>query len=323
MDNPFFSIVMPAFNAEEHIQRALDSVKRQDFKSWEIVVFDDGSTDSTYEIIKIYSNENNRVRAYRQSNAGPAVARANAIAKAKGKYIVILDADDYIADDFMSKAANTINSTCADIIVPDIKYVYPDGIERRVNKFVEFGWNDGQIIEGGKQAFDLTIPWKLHGHQILYRELALHYYTKEAVSFNNYNSDEYLTRLLYLNCNKVALSSAEYCYYIGADSITRQASLKRFCSLQTMDKIVDIGNSKNVYIETRVKIFNEYYITFSGLKNSVSQLSEIDRKQAQYLLDNAYRNSYRKKMRFSIWMAASLRTKIKFLLSLISINFIR
>lgn len=323
MDNPFFSIVMPAFNAAEYIQRALDSVKRQDFESWEIVVFDDGSTDDTPEILNNNSNVDCRIRVFSQANAGPGVARANAIAKSVGRYIVILDADDYLSNGFLSKVNSTITSTNADIIVPDIKYVYPDGVIRRVNKFAEYNWNNEQTIAGGKYALDMTIPWRLHGHQIIKREFALCYYTKEAVSFNNYNSDEFITRILYYRCKKIALSSAEYCYYIGSDSVTRKPSLKRFQSLQTMDKLVDICNTEDVLMYTRIKVYNEYYVTLSNLKKNVSQFSEDDRKQAIYLLDNAYSNSYRKKMRFSMLVAAPLRTKIKFLLSLISIRFIR
>lgn len=222
MDKPFFSVVMPAYNASAIIHQSVESVLRQSYDSWEMVVFNDGSTDNTLDILKKYQSEDSRLHIYSQSNAGYAVARANAIAKATGSYIIILDADDMLEDDFMAKALKTIISNQADIIVPDIHYLYPDGSQKKPNSFVELGWTEGMIFNGGEEAFSLTIPWKLHGHQIIKSDFAKRIYTVDAISFNRFNSDEYITRVMYYEADKVTLSSAQYYYYIGLDSITRR-----------------------------------------------------------------------------------------------------
>lgn len=89
------SIVMPAFNSSTYIGQAIDSVLRQSFKSWELLIVDGGSTDKTLSIINEFEMIDSRIRLINNLNdRGPAHARAKGISNAKGKYIAFLDADD-------------------------------------------------------------------------------------------------------------------------------------------------------------------------------------------------------------------------------------
>lgn len=88
---PLFSTVIPVFNRAELIRPTLDSVLAQEFTDQEIIVVDDGSTDTTLQTLASYGD---RIRVLRQKNSGPAVARNLGIAQAGGKYITILDSDD-------------------------------------------------------------------------------------------------------------------------------------------------------------------------------------------------------------------------------------
>ena len=83
------SVIIPAYNAEETIGRCLESMTRQSFKNFEVIVVDDGSKDKTSEIVKGFS----KVRLLRQKNAGPAVARNNGAKAAKGEIIIFTDSD--------------------------------------------------------------------------------------------------------------------------------------------------------------------------------------------------------------------------------------
>ena len=88
---PFVSVVVPAYNAGECIERAIESVLAQTFCDYEVIVVDDGSTDNTAEAVRKYGP---KVQYIHQANAGVSVARNAAIAVAKGKWIAFLDADD-------------------------------------------------------------------------------------------------------------------------------------------------------------------------------------------------------------------------------------
>lgn len=92
MNKPKVSVVIPAYNAENYVNRAIESVLSQTMPPFEIIVIDDGSQDGTYTRASSYGGI---VKCYKQANSGPASARNFAIKKSKGDYIAFLDADDY------------------------------------------------------------------------------------------------------------------------------------------------------------------------------------------------------------------------------------
>jgi len=87
-----FTILMPVFNEGRHVRKAIDSVLQQTFTDFELIVIDDGSTDSSVELIRSYQP---RVKLLQQYHKGAEVARNNGAAIAKGEYLVFLDGDDF------------------------------------------------------------------------------------------------------------------------------------------------------------------------------------------------------------------------------------
>lgn len=91
----FFSICIPAYNAENYIEECVNSLFNQSFQDWEAIIIDDGSADKTFEIARRFVERNpERVSVTHTPNQGPYLARRVAFAQAKGKYILCLDADD-------------------------------------------------------------------------------------------------------------------------------------------------------------------------------------------------------------------------------------
>jgi glycosyltransferase involved in cell wall biosynthesis len=93
-NSPLVSVIIPAYNAENFIERTLESVRLQTYKNIEILVIDDGSQDRTDEIVKSVAQQESRLILLQQANTGVAAARNLAIQKAKGEFIAPIDADD-------------------------------------------------------------------------------------------------------------------------------------------------------------------------------------------------------------------------------------
>ena len=90
------SIITPSYNSEQFISQTIDSVLSQTYEDWEMIIVDDGSSDTTVEIIRECIAKDNRIKLIRlDKNSGPAIARNRAIKEAKGRYIAFLDSDDF------------------------------------------------------------------------------------------------------------------------------------------------------------------------------------------------------------------------------------
>lgn len=113
------SVVVPVYNSEKYIVEALDSILASDYANIEVVCVDDGSKDSSLEILKNYASKDKRVRVYYQSNAGACAARNYAISLSRGELILPVDSDNKITSTFISRAVNVMISDV------DVKVVAP------------------------------------------------------------------------------------------------------------------------------------------------------------------------------------------------------
>lgn len=125
---PKVSIYIPAYNAQNTICDAIDSALKQSYKDLEVCVCDDGSTDSTLEILERYFSNNKRVRWVSQKNGGIGSASNTAVKMAKGIYIGQLDSDDYLAIDVVEKCvAEMDKSLRTGLVYTSYENEYPDG----------------------------------------------------------------------------------------------------------------------------------------------------------------------------------------------------
>ncbi len=120
LSTPHFSVIIPVFNGESFIARAIESVLTQTFPAEEILVIDDGSTDRTAEVVARYGT---RVRSIRQTNRGVSVARNMGAQVAQGDWLTFLDADDWYFPDRLRMHANLLSAHPAlDFLTGDYEY---------------------------------------------------------------------------------------------------------------------------------------------------------------------------------------------------------
>lgn len=113
MSNPTVSVIVPVYNAEKYLIDCLNSLSAQEYRDFEVVIVDDGSTDRSPDIIHARQAEDDRFRSFRTENYGVSHARNVGIAKAKGDYFCFVDADDFVAKDFLSVLLNGIGNAAA------------------------------------------------------------------------------------------------------------------------------------------------------------------------------------------------------------------
>lgn len=95
-ESPYFSIILPVYNGERYLPQTLDSVLRQAYSNFELIIINDGSVDSTLEICQRYSNKDSRIKLINKKNEGVSVARNRGLDAAKGEYLIFVDGDDIL-----------------------------------------------------------------------------------------------------------------------------------------------------------------------------------------------------------------------------------
>lgn len=117
------SVIIPAYNAENNIEFCVNSVLNQKVMDIEIIIVNDGSADSTGEIIDNIAALDSRVKVFHQSNFGVSYSRRKGLSKASGKYCVFLDSDDYWDENFLVEISHQIKDNELDLIMFNFKRV--------------------------------------------------------------------------------------------------------------------------------------------------------------------------------------------------------
>ncbi len=143
MSSPFFSIIIPSFNYGQFIGQTIQSLQKQSFADWECIIIDDESSDNTGEVVSEIAKHDSRILYYYQKNTGQAGARNKGLQIASGKYIQLLDADDYLETDKLNHFYQYL------VLNPETDLLYGEGrlfIENDIKKLRlnYFGLEDKQ-----------------------------------------------------------------------------------------------------------------------------------------------------------------------------------
>lgn len=162
------SIIIPVYNAEEHLHCCIESVLKQTFTDFELLLVDDGSRDRSGEICDEYAAKDARVRVFHKMNAGVSSARNVALSNAKGIWVTYIDSDDWVANDYLMNLYGAVGQDC-DLVVSFATLVQNDGLFQRPNNVdVVLEKENLQNLFVEHKLHIYTSPWgKLYKRQIV------------------------------------------------------------------------------------------------------------------------------------------------------------
>lgn len=152
----FFSVILPLFNKAPYVKRTIQSVLSQTFGDFELIIVDDGSTDSSFEIARNAIDGDLRCRIVHQENSGVSVTRNKGVALSSGDYICFIDGDDWWAPQFLERMAWLIGAYPDAGIYGTNYYYVKNGRERVCVKNVETGYINYCKVYSEGMAMPLT-----------------------------------------------------------------------------------------------------------------------------------------------------------------------
>lgn len=225
------TLIIPSFNGEKYIRKAVDSVIYQSISNWKLLIIDDCSTDQTYDIALDYQEIDSRISVYQnEKNYGSArQSFLRGVSLAKTEWVAVMGQDDYLETSYFEKMTNRSHDVKADIILSRTVSTL-DGITEK--GFLPHGDFDMNQIIRGKDACKMTIgSWRigLNG-AFIKKGLFENIIVDDKVEMN---MDEVDSRVLLANSQNVAFCDAKYYYLIRNDSICRKISPKLFDKIKT------------------------------------------------------------------------------------------
>lgn len=231
------SIIVPVYNSEHTIARCINSVLNQSYRDWELILVNDGSSDSSEQICREFTDKDQRIKLFNKENGGVSSARNLGLRKVSGEYVTFIDSDDYIKEDHLIDLLrylnNDIDLVCsyATIITAQDSYSekYPSAIIDESNFQNMFVYNDMHWH---------TSPWgKLYKTKII-TDNKLNFYDGMHIG-----EDAVFLFTYMLLCKKILISnSTNYCYYSdNCGSLTKRInSIKsELLSYRNISHIVD------------------------------------------------------------------------------------
>lgn len=158
---PLVSVIVPVYNGEKYISECIESIINQDYDNIELIVVNDGSTDSSLNILENFASKDKRIRIISKENGGVSLARNEAIRNMQGKYFCLVDQDDCIAPDYVSYFLRLIRENNTEIaIVPQARRFMGKKPEKTLDEkdFIEV-WSGNKAVCEMLYYNIIIAPW--------------------------------------------------------------------------------------------------------------------------------------------------------------------
>lgn len=211
------SVIVPVYNVEKYLKRCLDSLINQTLSDIDIICINDGSKDSSLQILEQYAQKDSRIVIYNQENSGLSVARNTGLEHASGEYIGFVDSDDWVDLDFYEKLYNSAKNNNADIAVADFIREHPNKKPKRLKLKEE------KIYTTPEDKFMIC---KVHREGCvwnkIYRTEFIHSINLKFVPKMYYEDRDFTISSLYFSKKLVTTPNTYYRYFVNPKSIVNK-----------------------------------------------------------------------------------------------------
>lgn len=267
------SIILPVYNAEEYLERCLDSILEQNYDNIELIAIDDGSIDKSWNILLTYKkNYPNKLLCFRQENMGVSKTRNRGIELATGDYLLLIDNDDYFDEDYINTFVKEIEKRDYDVVIGG--YKRPNGQGKIVERV------DLEDYEYSK--FKIVAAWAK-----IYK---LSYIKRNNIHFLNSNIGEDIHFTIQAVCltNKIKIIDyTGYNWFYNENSVSNTAHKSLSNGLQ-FDYLLNSVYDKLKEKETNFDSYIEYYF----IKLNVWFMLYASRKTSYDLVKKTYKDNF-------------------------------
>ena len=269
---PLISIIVPVYNVERYLKKCLESCINQTYSNIEIILVNDGSTDTSLFICEEFTKKSNNVVLINQKNSGVSAARNKGLNKAKGDFIYFLDSDDWLELTMMEELVNLLENELPDVII--FGYAKVNNLGELVSKTkVDFNYSI-QMQSGGDKLmslFDkgigLTVWDKLIKREII---------VKNKLHFNKMrNAEDFIFCIdLYFVCSSIKVIKDVYYNYRIQMEGKRSDNYELISNhILAFDKLLDLANFVAPNSIEVKKVLSNYFLIWFGIVKPLNIIS--------------------------------------------------
>lgn len=279
------SIIVPIYNSEKYLEKCIESVLKQEYECYELILIDDGSTDQSGIICDQYAKKDNRIKVIHKNNSGVSDSRNIGIKRATGKYILFLDSDDWIEGNSLDKIYEAINEKELDILIFGYREIYENKNTSKINSY--FNSNDDRF-----EDVILNISSNIKGFLFnkLIRKSCIEYYFNESIYVKE---DLYFLLQNRENFKRFdIIPDIIYNYRIRDTSVSHVniKNVKHISELEVDKYIVEKVQSKYSY-DYKLLFIEEYFCL-------LFYLGKEDKKYLKKIYENIQQQYYNEVMKF-------------------------
>ncbi len=298
MEQGLISVIVPIYNVEKYLKRAIESLINQTYENLEILLINDGSTDSSGEICNEYAKRDNRIKVIYKENGGQASAINLALSICKGEYIGFMDPDDYINRNFyknlyiLAKKYDTDITECSMIKVKeeaDVEKVYLEEFEVDENEEVEFFDSIGGLQKLFGEDFAEYLETIVKVNKIYKRSV---FETMRFPEVRIYEEWGTMYKIYYNTKKNLKLHKVQYVYVQRKDStVNRPFGKERLLMLDGIEYCKNLA--KDIKLNDLVlECYRKYFETIIRFLEMIKAKNTINREELKAELINDFNTQY-------------------------------